>query len=99
MFLLFFSGFYSNHSLRATCATRLFQKGVDEQLIAHKTGHRSNAIRAYKRASVDQEKEVSDIIQAGSSAKRQCSSADNPSVNGYPGGITINVNLGGQGHS
>ncbi|KAK6174876.1 hypothetical protein SNE40_013441 [Patella caerulea] len=46
-----FKGFFTNHSLRATCATRLFRSGVDEQLIAKTTGHRSNAIRAYKRSN------------------------------------------------
>ncbi|ESO94448.1 hypothetical protein LOTGIDRAFT_161138 [Lottia gigantea] len=44
-------GNFSNHSLRATAATRLYQAGVDEQLITEKTGHRSNAVRAYKRTS------------------------------------------------
>ncbi|XP_046578507.1 uncharacterized protein LOC124286206 [Haliotis rubra] len=52
-----FEGFYSNHSLRATCATRLFQSGIDEQLIARTTGHRSTAVREYKRVSTAQEKE------------------------------------------
>ncbi|XP_046580080.1 uncharacterized protein LOC124287626 [Haliotis rubra] len=58
-----FQGFYSNHSLRATCATRLFHSGVDEQLIAKTTGHRSNAVRKYKRSSTEQEAAVSDVIQ------------------------------------
>ena len=35
------SGFKTNHSLRVTTATRLFQSGVDEQLIMARTGHRS----------------------------------------------------------
>ena len=43
------SGKYTNHSLRATCATRLFQAGVDEQLIKSVTGHRSEAVQDYKR--------------------------------------------------
>ena len=34
-------GFKTNHSLRATSATRLYQKCVDEQLIMERTGHRS----------------------------------------------------------
>ena len=32
-------GFRTNHSLRATAATRLYQAGVDEQLIMETTGH------------------------------------------------------------
>lgn len=42
----------TNHSLRATCATRLYEANVDEQLIMERTGHRSlNGVRAYKRTS------------------------------------------------
>jgi hypothetical protein len=94
IFCFMFTGFYSNHSLRATCATRLFEQGVDEQLIAQKTGHRSNAIRGYKRPSANQEKEVSEIIQGhGDTSKRHCVSADNSTVTSHSGGITINVNL------
>ena len=35
------TGYKTNHSLRATAATRLYQAGIDEQLIMEKTGHRS----------------------------------------------------------
>ena len=35
------SGFKTNHSLRVTSATRMFQNGIDEQLIMSNTGHRS----------------------------------------------------------
>ncbi|ESO99621.1 hypothetical protein LOTGIDRAFT_173701 [Lottia gigantea] len=57
------SGFYTNHSPRATCATRLFRCGVGEQLIAKTTGHRSNAIRQYKRTDTIQDAIVSKVIQ------------------------------------
>ena len=44
--------FKTNHSLRVTTATRLFQSGIDEQLIMDRTGHRSiDGIRRYKRVS------------------------------------------------
>ena len=56
-------GFKTNHFLRVTTATRLFQSGADEQLIMDRTGHRSvDGIRAYKRVSEEQEKEVSSIL-------------------------------------
>ena len=43
------TGFKTNHSLRVTAATRLFQAGVDEQLIMKRTGHRSvDGVRKYK---------------------------------------------------
>lgn len=45
-------GYKTNHSLRATCATRLFDEGVDEQLIMNRTGHRTTTgVRTYKRIS------------------------------------------------
>ena len=56
-------GFRTNHSLRATAATRLYQAGVDEQLIMETTGHRSlEGVRSYKRTSEDQKEVLSDIL-------------------------------------
>ncbi|KAK6167160.1 hypothetical protein SNE40_021255 [Patella caerulea] len=59
-------GYFTNHSLRATAATRLYQAGVDEQLMTEKTGHRSNAVRAYKRTSDAQQASVSSVLHSGS---------------------------------
>ena len=43
------TGHKSNHSLRATAATRLFHHRVDEQMIMKVTGHRSlDGVRSYK---------------------------------------------------
>ena len=53
-------GFKTNHSLRVTAATRLFQQGADEQLIMKRTSHRST--KAYKRTSESQIKVVSDVL-------------------------------------
>ncbi|XP_021366378.1 uncharacterized protein LOC110458797 [Mizuhopecten yessoensis] len=58
-----FSGHFTNHSLRATAATRLYSARVDEQLIAEKTGHRSNAVRLYKRTSDEQQQKMSEILR------------------------------------
>ncbi|KAL5007210.1 hypothetical protein ScPMuIL_016016 [Solemya velum] len=55
-------GFFTNHSLRASCASRLFENGVDEQLITERTGHRSLAIRQYKRTSNKLVRCVSDTV-------------------------------------
>ena len=55
-------GKFSNHSLRATAASHLYNANVDEQLISEVTGHRSNAVRGYKRTSNDQLKSVSNIL-------------------------------------
>lgn len=94
---LYFAGFFSNHSLRASCATRLFNAGVDEQLIARQTGHRSSAIRAYKRPTPHLERTVSSAIQGSKSdnanddevsGKRFCADKESGSMN-----FTINVNF------
>ncbi|ESO99281.1 hypothetical protein LOTGIDRAFT_158358 [Lottia gigantea] len=61
-----FNGFYTNHSLRAT--TRLYDSGIDEQLIAERTGHRST-IRGYKRTSTELLKVVDDVVQGKKTRK------------------------------
>lgn len=63
------SGKVTNHSLRATCASRLYRNAVDEQLICEKTGHRSNAVRTYKRTSEDQMRDMSDILYGNKKQK------------------------------
>ncbi len=44
-------GRYTNHSLRVSAATRMFSSGIEEQIVKERTGHRSDAVRAYKRTS------------------------------------------------
>ena len=61
------TGFRTNHSLRATAATRLYQAGVDEQMIMETTGHRSlEGVRSYKRTSTSQKENISDILNSQS---------------------------------
>ena len=55
-------GHKTNHSLRATAASRLYNSNVEEQLICETTGHRSTAVRSYKRTSNDQKNYVSDLL-------------------------------------
>ncbi len=56
----------SNHSLRATSATRMFEMGVPEKLIKERTGHNSlEALRTYERNNDKQHKVVSDILSIG----------------------------------
>ena len=57
-----FTGKCTNHSLRSSTATCMYEKGIDEQLICEKTGHRSVAVRSYKRTSSRQMKEVCDVL-------------------------------------
>ena len=43
-------GHFTNHSLRASAATRLFEAGVDDHLITMRTGHSSvTGVGSYKR--------------------------------------------------
>ena len=57
----------TNHSLKATCATRLFNSGVDEQIIMTKTGHRTvQGVRSYKRISHEQMEQASVLIDGRS---------------------------------
>jgi len=54
---------YTNHSLRATSATRMFTGGVPEKVIAEKTGHRSlQALRLYEKTQLSMEKAVDSVI-------------------------------------
>jgi integrase len=56
------------HCLRVTCATALFQHGVDEKLIQDRTGHSSNALFKYEKASKEQVTTVSRILHS----KKRC---------------------------
>ena len=47
-------GYKTNHSLRATAATRLYMSGIDEQLVMERTGHqhRGNSfVQAYNNGA------------------------------------------------
>ena len=66
-------GFKTNHSLRATTATRLHQSGIDEQLIMERTGHQSTeGVRSYKRTSQQQSEDISDILHC---SRRACTTS------------------------
>ena len=56
-------GYKTNHFLRATAATRLYQSGVDEQLVMERTGHRSlEGVCSYKRTSDTQCQALSNML-------------------------------------
>ncbi len=55
-------GNFTNHSLRSTAATRMYSQGIDEQVIKEVTGHKSNAVRAYKRTSDELLMQASEVI-------------------------------------
>ena len=55
-------GHFRNHSTRKSTCTRLFQKGVDPQLIKEQTGHKSDAIMRYKKSNIQMKQKVSDML-------------------------------------
>ena len=55
-------GYYTNNSLRASSATRMYYNDVEEQVIQEITGHRSLAVRSYKRTCDEQRKSASNSI-------------------------------------
>ena len=66
----------TNHSLRATGASLLFQAGVAEKIVQERTGHRSvKALRLYKRTTTAKHVEVSSIL---SDCQRAISSKSTP---------------------
>ena len=69
-------GHYTNHSLRSTATSRLFNAKVDEQLIMARTGHSSTkGVRSYKRANDQLLQDTSDVLNSVKKPKEEgCSS-------------------------
>ena len=63
-------GKFTNHSLRATCASRMYDKNVPEQIIKETTGHKSECVRVYKRTSEALQESASKTVSATESHKR-----------------------------
>lgn len=62
----------TNHSLRATGTSMMFQNNVPEGIIQKVTGHTCRsieALRTYERVSVDQHKAVSKVLMANASSQ------------------------------
>ena len=64
-------GFRTNHSLRSSCATLLYNdpSNLPEQVIAERTGHKSLAIRSYKHTKKSLKRKVSNILTDPSSSQ------------------------------
>jgi hypothetical protein len=72
------SGKKTNHSLRVTGASCLYEAGVPEKIIQQRTGHRSlDALRMYESVTEKQEMAVSEIL---SRKKRKFDEPDNPDI-------------------
>ena len=66
-------GHYTNHSPRATAATRLYHNNCEEQIIQEITGHWSLAVRSYKRTCPEQRKFASRCVNSV-----ECNSTEPP---------------------
>ena len=55
-------GFFTNHSLRRSSLTYLFQAGVDRKLVKEFTGHCSDAIDQYQITSDKQRENISKVL-------------------------------------
>ena len=58
-------GKFTNHSLRATSASRMYHCGIPEQMIKEVTGHKSDCVRFYKRTCDDIREKASKTITTG----------------------------------
>ena len=56
-------GYFTNHSLRCTSATRMFHAGIDSKIVKEVTGHASDAINKYQVTSDIQKQQVSNVLK------------------------------------
>ena len=87
-----FSGQYTNHSGKVTCATTLFKENIDEQLIKRQTGHRSDAVRVYKRPCSSHDVAVSDALQVPQSGTKQVKTEHSSEI---PSSLNMGPKAGG----
>ena len=78
------SGKKTNHSLRATGASALFNAGVPERMIRDVTGHRSSALLQYERPNLEQKQAVSQILVQGGKGNTPASSTSPASTSPIP---------------
>ena len=81
------------HSLRVTCASALFQHGVDEKIIRERTGHRSNALFKYEKASKEQISNVSRILGPSTSLEKVDDTVEVVSSTSITENLEENVNV------
>jgi len=81
----------TNHSLRATCATRMYEGKIDEQVIMERTGHRSvMGVRVYKKTSDILIKDSQVTLHQQNSKKVKMSSCD-PHQNQFEASVFGNM--------
>ncbi|XP_052086492.1 transcriptional regulator QRICH1-like [Mytilus californianus] len=82
-------GYRTNHSLRA----RMYDAGVDEQLICKVTGHRSNAVRNYKRTNEKQKRKINSVIQGQTDSENDDSGKFKISKSDGNLSFTLNISM------
>ena len=76
---------YTNHSLRATSATRMYRQDIPEKVIAETTGHQSLAgLRAYENTSLSQKRLVTKTLNEGASTNDSAWPKDNKEKDNIP---------------
>ena len=53
------AGKFTNHSLRATAASRMYQAGIPEKFIKEITSHKSDAVHCYEQTLDSMKRKVS----------------------------------------
>ena len=61
----------TNHSLRATGTTAMFNASVPEKMIREVTGHRSSALHLYERPTLKQQKDVTSVLMRSNDMENQ----------------------------
>ena len=69
-------GFFTNHSLRCSGTSRLFQAGVDRKLVKEYSGHRSDALDQYQITSENQKQMISNILAGAKQAPSTVTSTE-----------------------
>ena len=76
-------GQFSNHSLRATTATRGLEKGISDKLIMERMGHRDiRFLQRYERPDVSTKIEIYKAQNCRSELKMFCQDDNNETVEG-----------------
>ena len=61
-------GDFTNHSIRATAVTRMYESGLTEKMIMKRSGHRStDDVRVYQRGDASAQIKVSNALSSSSS--------------------------------
>ena len=62
-------GYFTNHSLRRTGGSHLFQAGIERKIVKEITGHVSDVIDSYQLTSDEQRQACSEVLAGRNHAK------------------------------